>query len=146
VSGPTDPPEIAPDDDPRSGQLSPDDTAVPDGTAAVLAREVYWATDPDPRSPGDLSSIRDRLDDFAHRLRVEQRQLVPIGETLLGSAAGWKRSIKVAVWRLTRFSTMRYDRLLADLAELTADLAARLHDQEEEIARLRAEVERREGP
>jgi hypothetical protein len=146
VSGPTDPPEIAPDDDPRSGQSSPDDTAVPDGTAAVLAREVYWATDPDPRSPGDLSSIRDRLDDFAHRLRVEQRQLVPIGETLLGSAAGWKRSIKVAVWRLTRFSTMRYDRLLADLAELTADLAARLHDQEEEIARLRAEVERREGP
>jgi hypothetical protein len=146
VSGPTDPPEIAPDDDPRSGQSSPDDTAEPDGTAAVLAREVYWATDPDPRSPGDLSSIRDRLDDFAHRLRVEQRQLVPIGETLLGSAAGWKRSIKVAVWRLTRFSTMRYDRLLADLAELTADLAARLHDQEEEIARLRAEVERREGP
>jgi hypothetical protein len=110
-----------------------------DDTAAALAREVYWAKDADPRPPSDLGSIRDRLDDFAHRMRVEQRQLVPIGETLLGSSANWKRRVKLVLWRLTRFSTMRYDRLLAELAELNGELAARLHETEEEVARLRDE-------
>ncbi len=76
--------------------------------------------------PTDVGSLRERLDAFAHQLRIEQRQLVPIGETMLGSAAGWKRGTKALVWRLTRFSTMRYDRLLADLAEMSGELAQRL--------------------
>ena len=118
--------------------------AEPEETAAALAREIYWAKEGDPRPPGDLDSIRDRLDDFSHRMRVEQRQLVPIGETLLGSAAGWKRRIKLAIWRISRFSTMRYDRLLAELAELNRELAARLQETEEEVDRLRVELERRE--
>jgi hypothetical protein len=64
---------------------------------------------------------------------------------LLGSAAGWKRKTKQVVWRLTRFSTMRYDRLLADLAEMNGELAQRLNETEEEIARLREELEHRGG-
>ena len=116
-----------------------------DETASSLAREIYWAKEEDPRPPTDLDSIRDRLDEFAHRMRVEQRQLVPIGETLLGSAAGWKRKVKVAIWRVTRFSTMRYDRLLAELAALNSELAQRLQETEEELARLHDELEARGG-
>ena len=115
-----------------------------DETASSLAREIYWAKEGDP-PPTDLDSIRDRLDDFAHRMRVEQRQLVPIGETLLGSAAGWKRAIKLALWRVTRFSTMRYDRLLAELAALNGELAHRLQETEEELARVREELSGRGG-
>ena len=115
----------------------------PDGTAASLAREVYWvAGDSLGRTPGEVGSLRDRLDAFTHRMRVEQRQLVPTGETLLGSSAAWKRKTKLAVWRVTRFSTMRYDRSLADLAELTGEVVARLQETEEELARLRQELDR----
>jgi len=121
----------------------PADSDRPDETASSLAREIYWAKEGDPRPPTDLDSIRDRLDDFAHRMRVEQRQLVPVGETLLGSSADWKRKIKLALWRVTRFSTMRYDRLLGELAEMNGELAKRLHETEEEVERLRRELEGR---
>jgi hypothetical protein len=140
----------------RDELAGPPDDAVPPGaaetgeraadpTAASLAREVYWAGDGISRLPTDVGSLRERLDAFIHQLRVEQRQLVPLGETLLGSAAGWKRKTKQVVWRLTRFSTMRYDRLLADLAEMSGELAQRLTETEEEIARLREELEHRGG-
>ena len=112
-------------------------------TASSLAREIYWAKETDPSAPADLDSIRDRFEEFAHRMRVEQRQLVPVGETLLGSATEWKRKIKLTLWRLTRFSTMRYDRLLAELAELNGELARRLHETHEEVERLRSELEGR---
>jgi cell division protein FtsB len=49
--------------------------------------------------------------------------------------------VKFGLWRLLRFSTQRYDRLLADLAELNAGLAERLVAAEDEISKLRAEVD-----
>ncbi len=136
--------------DPRPDDVDPPRAAEAgeppaDGTAASLAREVYWAGDGISRVPADAGSLHERLDAFTHQLRIEQRQLVPIGETMLGSATGWKRGTKALVWRLTRFSTMRYDRLLADLAEMNGELAQRLRETEEEVARLRAELERRGG-
>jgi hypothetical protein len=115
--------------------------STPDETVEALAREVYWATDSVSPPPSDVGSLRERLDAFAHRLRVEQRQLVPVGETLLGSAVGWKRRTKSVVWRLTRFSTSRYDRLIAELAEMNSELAERLRETEAEVARLREELE-----
>ena len=113
--------------------------------AADLAREVYWAGDGVSPTPADFGLLGERLEAYAHQLRVEQRQVVPADRTLLGSSAGWKHGIKLTLWRLTRFSTMRYDRLLADLAEMNAQLARRLFDQEEELARLREDLERRDG-
>ncbi len=129
-----------------SGEMDGADKAAgstPDETTEALAREVYWAADGVSPPPSDVGSLRERLDAFAHQLRVEQRQLVPVGETLLGSAVGWKRKTKLAVWRLTRFSTSRYDRLIADLAEMNGELAERLRETEAEVARLREELERR---
>lgn len=119
--------------------------STPEETAEALAREVYWAADGVSPPRSDVGSLRERLDAFAHQLRVEQRQLVPIGETLLGSAVGWKRRTKLVVWRLTRFSTSRYDRLIADLAEMNGELAERLRETEAEVARLREELEGRGG-
>jgi hypothetical protein len=113
-------------------------------TAAALAREVYWGTQADPGTT-DLGSILDRLDHYARRMRVEQRQLLPIGETVVDSATPWKRWVKRTVWRLTRFSTMRYDRLLAELAEMNGELARRLQEAEEEVADLRQRVPRPKG-
>lgn len=116
-----------------------------DPTASSLAREVYWASDGASPWPSDVGSLLGRLDAFSHQMRADERQLVPFGETLLGSATGWKRRTKLAVWRLTRFSTMRYDRLLGDLAEMNLELARRLHETEEEVARLREELGHRGG-
>jgi hypothetical protein len=116
-----------------------------DPAAGALAREVYWAGDGLSAPASDAGSLRERLDAFTHQMRVQQRQAVPVGETVLGSAVSWKRTTKLAVWRLTRFSTMRYDRLIADLAEMNGELAERLRETEEEVARLREELEGRGG-
>ena len=116
-----------------------------DDVTAALAREVYWAGDGVSQLPADAGSLRERLDEFTYQLRAEQRQMVPMGETVLASAAGWKRWTKLMVWRLSRFSTMRYDRLLADLAEMNGELARRLLKTEEEVSRLREELERLGG-
>ena len=111
-----------------------------DGTGEELAREIYWARDGGSRSPASVDSIRGRLDDFARRMRIDHRQLVPTDEPFLGSSSPLKRSLKAGIWRVSRFSTMRYDRLLAELAELNGELAARLAATEEEVARLREEL------
>lgn len=127
--------------DPIASGSGPDESDV----AADLAREVYWAGDGVSAIPADFGLLGERLEAYAHQMRVEQRQLVPADRTLLGSSAGWKHGIKLSLWRLTRFSTMRYDRLLADLAEMNAQLARRLFETEEELARLREDLERRGG-
>lgn len=133
--------------EPAEGSEQPRPSASRDESdvAADLAREVYWAGDGVPPVPADLGLLGERLEAFAHQLRVEQRQVVPADRTLLGSSVGWKHGIKLTLWRLTRFSTMRYDRLLADLAEMNAQLARRVFDTEEELARLREDLERRDG-
>jgi hypothetical protein len=118
---------------------------VSDDVTSALAREVYWAEDGVSRLPGDARSLRERLDAFTYQMRADQRQSVPVGETFLGSDAGWKRGLKQFVWRLTRFSTMRYDRLLAELAEMNGELARRLVATEEEVSRLRRELDDRDG-
>ena len=138
MSGEGDPsgPEDVKEDVPEDGK---------DDVTTALVREVYWAGDEVSRLPADARSLRERLDAFTYQMRADQQQAVPVGETFLGSAAGWKRTLKQFVWRLTRFSTMRYDRLLAELAEMNGELARRIVAMEEEIARLRRELEGRDG-
>jgi hypothetical protein len=128
-----------------SGTSSTDPDAITDETTAALAREVYWAGGVTSTLSTDARSLRERMDAFTYQLRADQQQAVPVGETFLGSASGWKRGLKQFVWRLTRFSTMRYDRLLAELSEMNGELARRLVATEEEIARLRRELEDRDG-
>ena len=124
---------------------APEPRTAEDGAADALAREVYWAGDGISRLSADVGSLVERLDAYTHQRRVEQRQLVPGDQSLLMSAVGWKRTTKLFIWRLTRFSTMRYDRLISDLAEMNAELARRLLKAEEELARLRDDLESRGG-
>jgi hypothetical protein len=112
-----------------------------DPALQVLRRELYWAQAGVKRARADSVSIRDQLHGFALRRRTEESQVTPAGDGVLVSRSKPRRVVKFGLWRLLRFATMRYDRLLADLAELDAGLAERLIAAEDEIARLRSEVD-----
>lgn len=119
--------------------------ADPDGADAdvhVLRRELYWAQAGVRRARADTLSLRDLLHGFALQRRTEEFQYHPAGERALWSPSPARRAVKSGIWRVLRFATQRYDRLLAELAELNAGLAERLIVAEDEVAHLRAEVER----
>jgi hypothetical protein len=117
------------------------DPTDPDAAVRTLRRELYWAQAGLERTRADTVSIRDQLRGFALRRRTEEFQLRPAGDRSLESPSSAKHVVKVGLWRLLRFATVRYDRLLADLAELNASLAERLLAAEDEIARARAELD-----
>ena len=124
------------------------EVASPEEAAAGLAREIYWVGGARSTAPAAPAPIRDRLEEYGRQRRVDQRKYIPDDETLLASPSAWKRALKTRIWRASRFSTMRYDRLLAELADLNGELAARLASTEREVARIREELRRGrdEGP
>jgi hypothetical protein len=116
--------------------------ATPGGTGdalAILARELYWAAGPRASTTLDTGSVRERLNSFAHRMQVESRELYPATEPMLDPDGRLRRKAKRAIWHRIRFATFRYDRLIAELAELNAQLAERLATAERELDRLRAD-------
>lgn len=120
----------------------------PDGADAplqLLRREVYWARGSVQPIRADGISNRDRLYAFAIQRRTDESQRYPIDDVTLEAAWPLRRLIKIVVWRMTRFATRRYDRLLGELAELDAGVAERLLAAEDEIGRLRAEVDELRG-
>jgi len=94
----------------------------------------------------ETPEIRDRLHDLAAQLRADEKVIIPHGEGNLASPSPWRRRLKFALFRLMRPISWRYDRLLADEAELATSLAERLMAAEAEIARLRAQLDGDEGP
>ena len=111
----------------------------------ALEREMYWAEEATPLGRLTTQEIRDRLHDFGVLMRADEKLAIPRGEPNLASRSKWRRRLKLRVFRFARPVSWRYDRLLADHAELTTALAERLQAAEAEIARLRAELQRREG-
>lgn len=105
-----------------------------------LARELYWAQERASRARMETPEIRDRLHDLAMQLRADEKAIFPHGEGNLASPSRWRRRLKFRLFRLTRPISWRYDRLIADDAELTTSLAERLMAAEAEIARLRARL------
>ena len=103
----------------------------------ALEREMYWAEEATPRSRMNTGDVRDALHDFAAAMREDEKQLIPRGEPNLASTKRWRRRLKVRLFRLFRPISWRYDRLLADQAELTAALADRVAVLEAEVHRLR---------
>ena len=124
----------------RSPAMKADD-AVADPAAELLRRELYWARGTLSGLRADGASSRDRLYAFAVQRRSDETQRYPFEESTLEAASPLRKLVKVVVWRATRFATRRYDRLLAELAELDAAVAERLVAAEEEVARLRAELD-----
>lgn len=114
-----------------------------EGSAAFrdLARELYWAQETAARARMDTPEIRDRLHDFSVQMRADEKIVIPHGEGNLASPSPWRRRLKYRLWRVMRPATWRYDRLMADHAELTTGLAEHVIALEAEVARLRSEVE-----
>jgi hypothetical protein len=67
--------------------------------------------------------------------------VIPLGEGNLASPSTWRRQLKRRIWRLIRPATWRYDRLLADHAELTTSLAEKVMVLEAEVDRLKGNDE-----
>jgi hypothetical protein len=135
--------------------MAPNDPSAPSADdGAVLLREMYWARDTAARARMDTPEVRDRLHDFAAQMRTDETLVIPMGEGNLASPSTWRRQLKYAVWRVMRPATWRYDRLLADHAELTTSLAEKVMVLEAEVDRLRSrgeagppgEAERRDDP
>jgi hypothetical protein len=117
-----------------------------DDARSVLERELYWAGDPSTPTSQSTRQLRIALHDFAAAMRADERSRIPRQEPLLGSAAKWKRSVKVFSYVALRPITHRYDRLLGDLATLIRMLAERLADAEAEIDALKKERQDQSGP
>jgi hypothetical protein len=105
-----------------------------------LARELYWAQERASRARMDTPEIRDRLHDLAAQLRADEKVVIPYGEGNLASPSRWRRQMKFRLFRVMRPISWRYDRLIADHAELSTSLAERLMAAEAEIARLQAQI------
>jgi len=116
-------------------------TSDHDPTTDDLSRELYWAQERVSRARMDTPEVRDRLLDLSLQLRSDEKVIIPQGEGNLASTSRWRRKLKYGLFRVARPISWRYDRLLADHAELTTSLAERLMALEAEVARLRAEIE-----
>ena len=117
-------PEEAPGGEPREPALE------------EMERALWWASGGASQAHG-TEGLRDALHEFAAQMRIDSRVIFPMGETTLQSPTAWRTRLKHRIFRLTRPVSWRYDRLLAEHAELTAALANQLMAAEAEIARLR---------
>ena len=106
-----------------------------------LSRELYSAQERASRARMDTAEVRDRLHDLSMQLRADEKVIIPQGEGNLASTSRWRRQLKYGMFRVARPFSWRYDRLLADHAELTTSLAERVMALEAEVARLRAQDE-----
>ena len=106
-----------------------------------LSRELYWAQERASRARMDTAEVRDRLHDLSMQLRADEKVIIPQGEGNLASTSRWRRQLKYGMFRVARPISWRYDRLLADHAELTTSLAERVMALEAEVARFRAKDE-----
>lgn len=126
------------EDPPDSERESGERTEPRDAQDEVL-REMYWARETAARARMETPEIRDRLHDFAAQMRTDEAVIIPMGEGNLASPSKWRRQVKRRLWRLMRPATWRYDRLLADHAELTTSLAEKVMVLEAEVDRLKSE-------
>lgn len=113
--------------------------------ADAVLREMYWARDTAARARLDTSEVRHRLQDLSAQLRTDETLVIPMGEPNLASISRWRRRVKFSLWRVMRPATWRYDRLIADHAELTTSLAEKVMLLEAEVDRLSAELASRDG-
>jgi hypothetical protein len=108
--------------------------------ALVEMRRALWWAGAEPHAPG-IEGTRDALRDLAAQVRVDATVVFPIGETTLQSPSRLRTWLKTRIFRMTRPVSWRYDRIIADHAELTAALAEHLLNVHNELERLRSIIE-----
>lgn len=111
----------------------------------ALSRHLYWALDPGSRQATGTRDIRERLMAFSWRLRIDEELSIPMGEPYLTSPRRWRRLWKYSLFRVNRFAFRRYDRLMADTADLVVALSDRVVELETEADHLRERVSALEG-
>jgi hypothetical protein len=118
-----------------------DEQDQPDGDAALteMSRSLWWAGDGGAHAHG-TEGVRDALHEFAAQMRIDSKVIYPLGEKTLQSPSAWRTRLKHRIFRVTRPVSWRYDRLLAEQAELNAAIADQLMAAEAEIARLREKL------
>ena len=121
--------------------MSTDASEQPDRDPALteMTRALWWTAGDSSRAHG-AEGVRDALHEFAAQMRIDSKVIYPLGEATLRSPSAWRSNLKHRIFRLTRPVSWRYDRLLAEHAELTAALANQLLAAEAEIARLRTRL------
>jgi hypothetical protein len=112
-----------------------------DAPAEHLSRELYWAEEATRLARMTTADVRNELHDFAALMRADEKLAIPRGEVNLASTSRWRRQLKLRLFRLMRPISWRYDRLLADEAELTTALAERVQQLEAELAQISARLE-----
>jgi hypothetical protein len=115
-----------------------------DPALAEMTRALWWAGDGGSHAHG-TDGVRDALYEFAAQMRIDSRVIFPIGEETLRSPSPWRTRLKHRIFRVTRPVSWRYDRLIAEHAELCAALASQLMAAEAEIARLRRSLGEEDG-
>ncbi len=114
-----------------------------DPAAEALARELYWAEEGTSRGRMSTGDVRNELHDLAALMRADEKAAIPRGEINLASTSRWRRQLKLRLFRLMRPISWRYDRLIAEHAELTTALAERVQQLEAEVGKLREELDKR---
>jgi hypothetical protein len=122
-----------------------DPSALDDPATRSLARALYWVHEPRASREGagaGTREIRERMMGFAWRMRVDEGVLIPLGEPHLGAATPLKRRVKYLLFRLLRFMTARYERLLAEQTDLSVSLAERVIELEVQLQEMRDRLDR----
>lgn len=116
-----------------------------DPGAVALSRHLYWSLEAGSGQVIGARHVREQLMAFAWQMRVDEGLPVPLGEAHLTSHLTWRRRWKALVFRATRFAFRRYDRLFAELADLTVGLSERVVELEVETEHLREKLAILEG-
>jgi hypothetical protein len=113
-----------------------------DDLRQALERELYWLTQGEGREPPTTAEqIRLAADRLAQRLRRDAEHAAPWGDPGLARSKGFRRKVKILLHRVMRPISRRYDRIGAELAFASAQLADALIQVEAELRRLRTDLE-----
>jgi hypothetical protein len=112
-----------------------------DGVRAALERELYWATEGEGGERASRTqSARVAADRLAQRLRRDAFHAAPWGDLAIVNSRGFMRRVKIVLHRIMRPISRRYDRIGADLAQVTVQLADSLLQLERDLHHLREDV------
>jgi hypothetical protein len=114
--------------------------AAPQEAKDALERELYWARGEESASLTPTAELRARLEEIAETLHRQWGQAAPWGDPLLTGGSGIKRRLKIALFRILRPISRRYDRITAELASIGVGLADRLARAEDDLRRHEEEL------
>jgi hypothetical protein len=110
-------------------------------------RELYRHSDPvrtESGTPGDVAEaperLRRRLEEMAQELQRDAGQAAPWDDPSLTSSRGIRGKYKLAIHRILRPVSRRYDRITGELARACAELADLLIQSQDDARRLRQEM------